>query len=93
MDSMKLSSKSTCAKDTPVTSKPELNPLAKEFTQFASIPSTSKSVPPVIKISEQQNQQYLYVVSFILRHGLTSDSKFKFNGEPLNYIEFFYPTF
>ena len=63
--------------DTAVSTKPELNFLAEELTQFASIPLTLKNVRPVITILEPQNQRYLDVAGFILRRSLTSDRKFK----------------
>ena len=87
IESIEFSSKDISRKETPFNPKPELNPQAKEFSQFSSIPYTSKNIPPVATKHDPQNQ-YLDEAGFILRHGLTSDRKFKFNGEPLNYVEF-----
>ena len=88
IDRIELSPKDTplFLKDVTLT-KPKLDPQAKEFDPYVqSVPSTSKLAPEVVR-AEPQNQ-YLDVAGFILRHGLISDRKFKFHGDPINYVEF-----
>jgi len=61
----------------------KLNPSAAKF-----VPDAGVSFSREVKENSSANQ-CLDVAGFILRHGLMNDRKFKFDGNPMDYVEFF----